>query len=127
MSMVKLFVAAKNGVFCGVFCGRELVRGGLTEGQAKIFAQRLNSLSEDMGRGCKPTRREQKFSIHAELDLEITSMRDAEEFEDFYRVSEIKTALRQELENIEPVGGVYGTPKTKIVVTTVYDKQVPND
>ncbi len=106
-----------------------VIREDLTFGQAKAMAARLNGIVTTAEKEYKPTRREQKFSIHFEGDVEITSCDDAEEFGAFYSAASLKKSIRDWFESDfePPVEGMYDSPKTKVTVTKVYDKQVPNE
>jgi hypothetical protein len=100
-----------------------VVRGGLLPNQADILARRLNSISQSDAQEFKPTRREQKFTIHFEGDFELTSFEDADEF---YNIQQIIRDVKDSLEELEPVEGIQDGLKVKVNVKKLYDKQVPN-
>lgn len=129
MSRIMLFEAKHGAV---TVTDKELdvaviVRDDLTKDQAIVLANRLNN--EARTTEFKPTRREQKFTVHFEGDFEVTSFEDLDE-DDFYSVSQLKdevdASLVSTLDDSVDNGSV-DKLKVKVTVKKVYDKQVPND
>jgi hypothetical protein len=119
MAKATLFEATKNSVVIeGV-----VVRDGLTKGQAKTLALRLNGRVEEATKDFKPTSREQKFSVHFEGDFDFTTYEEGTIYTNKDIVDEVKSFFK----GFDPVEGDYVDPKVKVKVNKLYDKQVPND
>lgn len=126
MAKLTLF-EAKGG---SVVIGGVPVRDGLTKDQAKTLAGRLNHQNQKSVKEMKPTRREQKFSVHVELDFECQSFEDTDEY--------YKSANELRKEVVEYFADNYSYPEwnggyadkainVKAAVSWLYDKQIPND
>jgi hypothetical protein len=127
MAKVTLFEAEKGSVTLLDGDNYIIVRDGLTPKQAASMAARLNREVSESDKILKPTRREQKFMVHADVDVEFTTMEDADEFDGFYSAKEVETQVKEYLQNFDELEGEYDEPVVKVKVTKVYDKQVPNE
>lgn len=129
MGQANLFFAVKNGSVNFVAIRDEngedeiIVRTGLTKEQAEALARRLNNEIVEVDQ-TPTTRREQKFHCHVEIDFDVIPYNDDDEF---FTIKDIKEDVTDSVDSFGFVDGDTSAEKTKVVVTKVYDKQVPND